>query len=109
MEYLSLDIAVNPWEGRSFEIIVHVENDSARQVARFPLSQAALNSRLPALRRALAQLDLAAGRSASEDEHAVAEFADLLYRFVFSGEVLRVFNEARAAAVAQWKSLRLRL
>jgi tetratricopeptide (TPR) repeat protein len=109
MEYLNLDISINPWEGQHFEIIARCEEQSARQVTPFPLGPLALNARLPVLRRALAQLDLAAGRAGSEDERAVEEFAMLLYRFIFSGEVMRVFHEARAAAVARWKNLRLRL
>jgi hypothetical protein len=107
MEYLTLTIEVNPWEGRSYEIILRFEQESVRQLTRFPLSPVALVARLPILRRALTQVDLGAGRAQNEDERAIEEFAGQLYRFLFSGETQRLFNEARGAAITQWKGLRL--
>ena len=109
MDYLHLDIEINPWEGRSYEIIGRAGETSARQISRFPLSPAGLHARLPALRRVLARVDLGAGRSANEDERAVEEFARLLYRFIFSGELKRLFAENHTSAVQEWKGLRLGL
>jgi len=107
MDYLHLDIEINPWEGRSYEIIGHADEVSARQISRFPLSPAGLHARMPALRRVLARVDLGAGRSANEEERTVEEFAGLLYRFIFSGELKRLFDEMRTSAVQEWKGLRL--
>ncbi len=107
MDYLHLDIEINPWEGRSYEIIGRAGETSARQISRFPLSPAGLHARLPALRRVLARVDLAARRNANEDERAVEDFAELLYRFIFSGELKRLFAELRTGAVQEWKGLRL--
>jgi hypothetical protein len=107
MEYLQLEIEINSWEGRSYEIIGRSGEASARQISRFPLSPAGLHARLPALRRVLARVDLGAGRSADADERAVEEFAGLLYRFIFSGELKRLFDEVRTGAVQAWKGLRL--
>lgn len=126
MEFLIFDVEINPWESRTYEIIARAPQsdlppgpepqsavqplwNSARTVSRFPLSPNALAVRLPALRNALAQMDLAAGRSDIEDEWSVSEFASLLHSFIFTGEILRVFNQARSVAVSQWKGLRLRL
>ena len=116
MEYHTLKVEINPWEGRSYETIARLSQgqagSSARQVSPFPLSPGALDVRLPALRRALARVDLGAGHTANgsrEDERAVEEFALLLYRFIFSGEVRRLLEEARAAAVLEWRGLRLLL
>lgn len=107
MDYLHLDIEINPWEGRSYEIIGRADETSARQISRFPLSPAGLHARLPALRWVLARVDLGAGRSTNEDERAVEEFAGLLYQFIFSGELKRLFDELRTGAVQEWKGLRL--
>lgn len=117
MEYHSLKVEINPWEGRSYEIIARLGQDqaaertepagSARQVAAFPLSPAGLEGRLPALRRALGRVDLGAGRGSGEEDRAVEEFALLFYRFIFSGEVRRLLEEERAAAVREWRGLRL--
>lgn len=107
MDYLHLDIEINPWEGRSYEIIGRADEISARQISHFPLSPAGLHARLPALRWVLARVDLGAGLSASEDERDVAEFAGLLYRFIFSGELKLLFDEVRTSAVQEWKGLRL--
>ncbi len=105
MDYLHLNIEINPWEGRAYEIIGRTDETSARQISRFPLSPAGLHARLPALRRVLAQVDLGAGRRATEEERAVEEFAGLLYRFIFSGEMKRLFDEVRTDAVQEWKKL----
>ena len=107
MDYLRLDIAINPWEGRAYEIIGYAGETSARQISRFPLSPAGLHARLPELRWGLARVDLGAGRSANADERAVEEFAGLLFRFIFSGELKRLFDEVRALAIQEWKGLRL--
>jgi tetratricopeptide (TPR) repeat protein len=111
MNYLLLDVEVNAWEAATYELIGRCESTgaSARQVARFPLGPLALEARLPGLRRALARTDLGAGRAAGEDERAVGEFSGLLYGFLFSGEIGRLLDDSRAAAVRQWKGLRLRL
>ena len=107
MDYLRLNIEINPWQGRSYEIIGRADKISARQISRFPLSPAGLQTRLPVLRGVLARVDLGAGRSAHPDERAVEEFAGLLYRFVFPGELKRLFDEVRTTAMQQWKGLRL--
>jgi hypothetical protein len=126
MEFLTLDLEINPWENRSYEIIARPSQgedkphpgstmaaqvfwNSARMITHFPLSNTALEARLPILRSTLAQMDLAAGRANTDEERGVTEFAILLHDFIFTGDVLRVFNQARAAAVSQWKGLRLRL
>jgi hypothetical protein len=111
MQYDIFEVAIQAWEGRSYEIIARCSRPagpaSARQVARFPLGPSALQAQLPAVRRALSRVDLKARRGAGADERAIEEFAVLLYRFIFSGEARRLFDEARAAAVADWKGLRL--
>jgi hypothetical protein len=107
MEYLAFEVEINPWEERTYEIVARAGGTSARRVARFPLGPSSLAARLPALRKALASVDLGAGRARGEDERAVEEFAALLYRFLFAGETQRLLEETRAAAVANWKGLRL--
>jgi len=126
MEFLTLDLEINPWENRSYEIIARPAQgdgktfhgsitadqvlwNSARVVANFPLSPSALDIRLPILRSTLSQMDLAAGRANTDEERGVTEFAGLLHDFIFTGDILRAFSEARTAAVSQWKGLRLRL
>lgn len=109
MKYLALEIEVNPWEGYSYEIIARSEQGSARQISRFPLGASALAARLSILQKALAGMDLSAGRVRSEEERAVEELAAMLYRFLFSGEVAQLLEQTRAAAVMGWKGLRLRL
>ena len=129
MEYLTLEIEVNPWEGPTYEIIGRTESrisekstlsgqdsdknrahwSSARQVTLFPLNPTALAAQQPALRQALSRIDLRAGRSGNEDERLVEEFAAQLYRFLFSGELRRLLEETRSAAVQEWKGVRLRL
>ena len=90
----------------SFPLVPRI---SARQLAVFPLSPSGLEGRLPALRRALARVDLGASRGSKENDRVVEEFALLLYRFIFSGEVRRLLDEAHAAAVSGWYGLRLQL
>jgi len=126
MEFLTLDLEINPWESRSYEIIARPAQgdgktfhgstaaaqvlwNSARVITHFPLSLSALEVRLPILRSTLSQMDLAAGRANTDEERGVTEFASLLHDFIFTGDILRVFNQARAAAVSQWKGLLLRL
>jgi tetratricopeptide (TPR) repeat protein len=125
MEYLTLEIEINPWEGILYEIIgrfsakitpteegVPVNRplwSSAREVSMFPLNPVALAAQLPALRRALSSVDLRAGLGSSADERLVEEFATQLYHFVFTGELRRLLEEARAAAIQEWKGVRLRL
>ncbi len=109
MRYNTLAVTIAPWEGASYEIIARGGQESARQVARFPLSPGGLQTRLASVRRALSRIDLGAGRGSGEDERAVEEFAGLLFRFAFAGEVRRLFEEERAAAVSQWQGLRVDL
>ena len=109
MQYRTLEVTIAAWDGASYEIIARAGQESARQVARFPLSPGGLQSRLASVRRALSRIDLGAGRGAGEDERAVEDFAGLLFRFAFAGEVRRLFEEERAAAVSQWQGLRLDL
>lgn len=109
MDYLPLDIVINAWQGRTYELIARCGEASARQTAPFPLSPAGLHARLPALRWVLARVDLGAGRSSGEDERIVEEFSALLYRFLFSGEIKRLFDEACARAMQDWQGLRLRV
>lgn len=125
MEYLTLEVEVNPWEGTMYEIIGRSSAkstfsgqdsektrslwNSARQITLFPLNPTALAAQLPALRQALSKIDLRAGRGGNEDERRVEEFAAQLYRFLFTGEMHRLFEETRSAAVQEWKGVRLRL
>ena len=125
MEYFTLDVEVNPWEGTLYEVIGrfsarsplagqesgkdHPQWSSARQVAMFPLNPTLLAAQLPALRQALSYIDLRAGLGGSQDARLVEEFAAQLYRFLFSGELRRLLEEVRSAAVQEWKGVRLRL
>ncbi len=109
MQYLNLDLKIQPASGGLYAVTAHSDVGDGQMLVRFPFDSAMLENILLRVQNALLRAAAPRRQVLSPEDQAVQEFGRRLFETVLAGEVLRLYDASGALADRQRRGLRVRL